>query len=243
MVSCKFAVVCTSFLKNSHSIDEVLGNVSLGFESWVGCVLWWAVQGILQMRLYALYHCSKKLLIFMVSFFLAEIGVMMWILIATNLLSGRQLSNFRTTYLCASDVIPAYAYIWVPCFAFDGILVILAIWAGIQQSRQLSYSRSARFNRPRLIDVLIEGNVIYFISPLITLILLAKHGVSLKVQWIADTLLFKAPVTIMVGCRLILSIREAATSPAHSHSTSNTLVLSTVVFGDRARREEDTHCS
>ncbi|KAL4076399.1 hypothetical protein J3A83DRAFT_4187016 [Scleroderma citrinum] len=66
--------------------------------------------GQYKMRLYALYHCSKKLLIFMVSFFLAEISVMMWILIATNLLSGQTIVEIfsfpgeRTTYLYISDL-------------------------------------------------------------------------------------------------------------------------------------------
>ena len=45
------------------------------------------------MRLYALYNCSKKLLIFMMTFYLGEVGIMMWILIASNILSGRELSD------------------------------------------------------------------------------------------------------------------------------------------------------
>jgi len=72
-----------------------------------------------------------------------------------------------------------------------------------------------------------------------SLVLLVKHSVSLEVQWFADTLLFRAPVTILVGCRLVLSIREAARPP-----DSSTIVLSTVVFGDRPYGGEDsTHCS
>jgi len=83
-------------------------------------------------------------------------------------------------------------------------------------------------------------------SPLVTLVLLVKHSVSLEVQWFADTLLFRAPVTILVGCRLVLSIREAARLPdSRSYGTdSSTIVLSTVVFGDRPYGGEDsTHCS
>ncbi|KIM57298.1 hypothetical protein SCLCIDRAFT_130749 [Scleroderma citrinum Foug A] len=244
-------VVCTISLADSHAINSVSGNITLGLQSWGGCVVWWAVQGILQMRLYALYHCSKKLLVFMTLFYLAEIGVMMWILIASNLLSGRESSGDSSVVSCfnllqkQSLVITAYSYIWVPCLAFDSILAILAIWAGIKQSRQQSHFRSPRLNRPRIIDVLIQGNVIYFLSPLVTLILLVKHNVSLKVQWFADTLLFRAPVTILVGCRLVLSIREATRPPASSYgTTSDTIALSTVIFHDGTYGGEDsTHCS
>jgi len=57
---------------------------------------------------------------------------------------------------------PAYEYVWAPWFSFDAILAVLAVWAGIKQSRQQFNSCSARFNRPWLISVLIQGNVIYF---------------------------------------------------------------------------------
>ena len=104
-------------------------------------------------------------------------------------------------------------------------------------SREMSYTFSGK---PRFFDFF-ERELIVKCSPLITLVLLVKHDLSLKVQWFADTLLFRAPVTIAVGCRLVLSIREAATSPAHSYASSNTMVLSTVVFeGDAQCRGEDT---
>ena len=58
-----------------------------------------------------------------------------------------------------------YEYIWhVPWFSFDAVLAVLAVWAGIKHSIQKSYSRPATFNRPWLINVLIQGNVIYFLG-------------------------------------------------------------------------------
>ena len=64
--------------------------------------------------------------------------------------------------MCIGDTIgPAYEHIWVPCLAFDAILAVLAVWAGIQHSRQ--YPRSPKFGKPRLVDILIQGNVIYFL--------------------------------------------------------------------------------
>ena len=66
--------------------------------------------------------------------------------------------------LCLGYVTPAYnGYIWVPPFVFEAILALLAIWAGIKHSRQQSRSRSARFNKSRLVDSLVHGNVVYFV--------------------------------------------------------------------------------
>jgi len=66
--------------------------------------------------------------------------------------------------LCVGYVTAPYnADIWIPPFVFEAILALLALWAGIKHSRQQSRSQSARFNRPRLVDSLVHGNVIYFV--------------------------------------------------------------------------------
>ena len=140
------------------------------------------------MRLYALYHGSKRLLVYMVTFFVAEVGSVLWILISNSLFSNgtslafslSQVLTFAaetfteniyvTGYyyhdikLCVSNVTPAYSgYLWVPSFTFEAILALLAVWAGIKHSRQQSRPQSARFNMSQLVDSLIHGNVIYFV--------------------------------------------------------------------------------
>ena len=57
--------------------------------------------------------------------------------------------------------------------------------------------------------MLIKWSLTIACSPLVTFVLLLKAGVSREVTWLADTLLFRAPITISAGCRLILSIRQA----------------------------------
>ena len=63
--------------------------------------------------------------------------------------------------LCFAYVAPAP--IWIPPFAFEAILALLAVWASIKYSKQQCSSKSARFNKSRLVDSLVRGNVIYFI--------------------------------------------------------------------------------
>jgi len=66
--------------------------------------------------------------------------------------------------LCFGCTISAYRYkLWGPCLTFDVILAVLAVLAGVKHSRQQSYSRSTWLNKPRLLDVLILGNVVYFL--------------------------------------------------------------------------------
>ena len=66
-------------------------------------LLKWVI-GILQMRVYALYHCSKKLLVFMVIGFVGEVGTMVWMLISSDLSSrGTLLAFFETSSTTNSD--------------------------------------------------------------------------------------------------------------------------------------------
>ncbi|KAL4073667.1 hypothetical protein V8B97DRAFT_1935335 [Scleroderma yunnanense] len=160
-------------------------DVPVNFETWAGAVIWWSVQGnvtpliagnivavILQMRLFALDDCSRKLLVFMVVTFVAEVGTMMWILIEKDLLSigGTAvlhiwLLGYGESDLCVSTVPHVFMFLWYPCLVFEGILCMFAIWAGIKHSRKKSFWG---FNRVRLINILIQGNVVYFFSPLLT---------------------------------------------------------------------------
>jgi len=83
-----------------------------GIEFWASFIIVWTVQGkglntsiqhglaevstvILQMRLYALYHRSTRLLVFMVIFFAAEVGISLWIMVAMSLINNGSSIGFR----------------------------------------------------------------------------------------------------------------------------------------------------
>ena len=72
--------------------------------------------------------------------------------------------SYNEMEMCFNQTISAYTYIWAPWFTFDATLAMLAIWAGIKHSKQQFFSPSARSATPWLINVLIQGNVIYFLG-------------------------------------------------------------------------------
>ena len=123
--------------------------------------------------------------------FAAEVGVTMWILVAHDLLdygSSLTLSRFSLsqtliptteTYsehffltgyydyeveVCYAygNTASGYNHLWVPSLVFDVILAILSLWTAVRYSRQ--HSRPPRLNKPQLVDILIQGNVIYFLG-------------------------------------------------------------------------------
>ena len=76
-------------------------------------------------------------------------------------------------------------------------------------------------------------------SPLVTSILFLKQDVSLEIQWLGDSLLFSAPITIIAGCRLILSLRGMTSH--HLVSGSNPVTISASTVQDEPRRGKDTY--
>ena len=64
------------------------------------------------------------------------------------------------------------------------------------------------------------------------------QGMNSEIEVLTNTLLLDVPIAIPVGCRLILSIREAASS--HHLCPISGPIMSTFVVQDGSRREEDS---
>ena len=63
---------------------------------------------------------------------------------------------------CLGFTTEAHEHLWVPCFVFDTILALLSLLAATWNSKH--YFRLPRLNRPRLVYIIIQGNVIYFLG-------------------------------------------------------------------------------
>ena len=75
-------------------------------------------------------------------------------------------------------------------------------------------------------------------SPLVTFIVCLNVGVSIDNQWLADALFLSAPITTAAGCRLILSVREAASHYHHLPSASNPVSISIFAVQDGPLEED-----
>ncbi|KAI6104748.1 hypothetical protein EDD16DRAFT_1524606 [Pisolithus croceorrhizus] len=155
-------------------------NTFMIVQGWPACFLVWLVQVILQLRLYALYNRSRKVLIFMGSAFLVEILAMTTILIIANLTSGTSNKPVANLYPASRDDIG-----FIP-----------------------------PSNRVFLLDVLVKGNVGYFLVIFFVGVVNAVMWGALSPEWVEVPEGFPHGVAVIAGCRLILHIRNAATPPS-----------------------------
>lgn len=175
-------------------------------------------QVLLQMRVYALYERSKKILAFLIVCFLAELGVMI-----------RMYVNFSSTVVATNEALPGVYFCatpttpeqWLPTsvyptLAFEAILVCLSVWAGYQRSKGHFSVAGLRWSRARLIDILVGGNVLYFLcfALMWAVALIILYVVGL--EWGQAVNAFGGATSVIAGCRLTLHLREAASPSPHS---------------------------
>lgn len=182
------------------------------------CLRWWRwgggsgvftfalAQMILQLRLYALYGKSKKLLIFM--------GGCFFIAIAT---SATLLGFAFVPVVVPSHVIPGVPFctpigdvhlfwtIWIPLLAMEAMLCGLAVYRGISLYRL----HGTTF---RLVEFLVRDSVFYFI-----IIFVVYFTNTLVFVFAAEaiwecTAIFTVAIASTMANRLLLNVREMAHS-------------------------------
>ncbi|KAI6166702.1 hypothetical protein EDD17DRAFT_1545313 [Pisolithus thermaeus] len=95
--------------------------------------------------------------------FVVEIMAMAAILAAANATSGSTNEPIPGLEFCTNTGVTNSFYVfWLPVLCFECILCSLAIWAGVRRSRNNTNPLSVS-NKIRLLDVLIKGNVGYFL--------------------------------------------------------------------------------
>ncbi|KAL4072518.1 hypothetical protein V8B97DRAFT_378178 [Scleroderma yunnanense] len=176
---------------------------------------------MLQMRLYALYKRSNKVLVPLAICFLVEIGVMMRIYI--NFSTTVEVTNqpLPGVYFCGSTSYGRWiSYSVYPTLSFEVVLCSLCVWLGYQRSKDHFSAPGLRWSRARLVDILIGGNVLYFFSFSLTWVVGTVTLFIYGLQWGQAVNAFGAATSIIAGCRLILDLREATSPVVHSTVTS-----------------------
>ncbi|KIJ61106.1 hypothetical protein HYDPIDRAFT_116361 [Hydnomerulius pinastri MD-312] len=207
-------------------MPEIFGKVFIYIQGWPSSIIVWLVQIILQMRIHALYGRKKLLFYLVTAAFVIEIAAMSTILIIGNVLAETTNEPLPGLNVCTDTNTPKifYSY-WLPVIGFEGILCILALYAGFEHSQN-------RFKGPgggRLVDAIIKGNVLYFVFILVACIVNAVMWQTLPYQWLEVPEGFPECVEVIVGCRLLLHLRQTFARTV-KESRGDTYVLSELYF-------------
>ncbi|KAF8348819.1 hypothetical protein F5887DRAFT_1097461 [Amanita rubescens] len=149
-----------------------------------GAISLWSVEIIIQLRIYALYGCSRKIAIFNAALFFCAILAFVGIL--TDLAIGRQKaikSAIRLTLIgCPVVNTPIEWSEWIPATIYEVILFGFALYKYVEV---LDLSRLPAAKKVMILTrVLVNDNILYFFGVTIVLLLnnLEVSGKT-KIPW------------------------------------------------------------
>ncbi|TRM64753.1 hypothetical protein BD626DRAFT_429134 [Schizophyllum amplum] len=167
----------------------------------VGAILLWSVEIIMQLRVYALYRCSKWVAMFNGVLFLASIGGFLYTLITNAMLRHDLIAGAEHLNLPGCPVIHSIHEwpLWLPATIFEVILFLFALAASMRTLVSDRHEYSLR-------RTLIRDNLTWFFGVGVLLVLnqLMVSGVT-GVPWFSYSP-FHAAVGVLTS-RMLLNMR------------------------------------
>lgn len=199
------------FIANENSTNKFFTHDFPAVDMWFSCLAYWFVQIILVLRLYVLYSGSRKVLLAAVSGLAAEAIVMIVCVALLTISADEILLNLGFKVSAFPDVALKIYVNYSAMIACECLLFSLAFAAAVRRHREKLGPLPANWNGvKRLKDILIEGNVLYFLVIMLYSIVYLVISLTLPVEWLLGILSLGASFTILIGCRLILHVRSAA---------------------------------
>ncbi|KAF9041546.1 hypothetical protein BJ165DRAFT_1489694, partial [Panaeolus papilionaceus] len=178
-------------------------------------------EGILQMRIYALYSLNKKVLAVMMIGFAASVLTSSWVLHSVlDKVVATALPIPNGKFCVPGHVSDNFYVFWIPMLAYECLLCGLAFFRGLQTFR----SQGSLFQNGRqLVGILIRDSVLYFV------VITAAYMTCLIIWVTQPTSLLEVPIgfTVAMSCvlanRTMFNVRQVSrtiNSQAHVSQTS-----------------------
>ncbi|KAH7922530.1 hypothetical protein BV22DRAFT_1037361 [Leucogyrophana mollusca] len=222
-----------AYLNLSPSLEFC--NIFIYLQGWPISAIGWCMQIILQLRVYALYNRSNRVLIFTILCYIAEIA-------STAVFMGRPSTDVVVMNevlpgvgLCTTSSVPSsFDDFWYPVMLFEGILCALALWAGITHIRELrglgSEGAIQGFRPGRVIEVFVRDNVFYFVCTSVICSVNVAVWQTLGENWFEIPAGFTFVAEVIMGCRLVLRMRESCYRPLGASVDLEDCSIGTIEF-------------
>lgn len=174
-----------------------------------------SVQSILQLRVYALYGRSRRMLIFLVCCCTVEIAIMA-ILVGVTMRKISHLPVVSTPTGCYySGIFSLSALFWIPILIFEPILCLLILWKAWGEEIMYRFGLGLRefdgrpkaTSTPRMVKLIARDSLMYFLAIfvelLINTIIWAKFN-----RYINIVMPWSCALPSIFGSRLLLNMRE-----------------------------------
>jgi len=217
------AVIFNNYGFFSSDISDTFCLQFLHWQGWTALLACMLAEGILQMRLYALFALNKKILVLLLSFFILSTATSGWIMgTVLSSITAKAISIPTGGKFCVPSGVPKHFYMfWIPLLAYECILCALALIKGFQTFR----NRGSLFQNGRhLVAILVRDSLLYFF------VICATYLTILLVWLLAPTSLLEVPVgfSVAMSCvlanRVVLNVREISREEIPEFSSQKPIV-------------------
>ncbi|KAF9225349.1 hypothetical protein BS17DRAFT_879409 [Gyrodon lividus] len=193
--------------------NDLVCSSPLDFRAWGTLAYSWATQAIMQLRVYAMYKRSKRILALLLTFFLCEIAAIAFIIWqAIGPRSPLTVINdfFPDKHYCAfSGVNQNFTYLFIPFLCFESLLFFLAARVFVQNIRHDDEGTDK--NGPRVnsfMSILVRDSLFYFFVNLAACAIVMGLWQNITALYANICVPFVMFLEILVGTRLVLDFRE-----------------------------------
>jgi len=200
------ASIFNNYALFAHTLTDTFCLRFFRWQGWTGLISCLLAEGILQIRLYALYSLDKKILALMLTSFVLCSASSAYVM--GTVLSSITASAFPVPggKFCVPQGVPTHFYaFWIPMLSFETLLCILAVVRAVQMYQP---SRSLFHSGRQLVAVLVRDSLMYF------LVIFATYLTCLLVWTLARVSLLGVPIgfSVAMSCvlanRVVLNVRE-----------------------------------
>ncbi|KAJ7463300.1 hypothetical protein FB451DRAFT_1266100 [Mycena latifolia] len=172
-----------------------------------GAVLLWSVEIVMQLRVYALYRCSKRIAALNLILFGGSIASFLWIMLFNHAKRAAEIASVIHLPLpgCPSVHQGIEWALWVPATIYEGILFSFALFKTSQSTLRILRTDSQQ----PIFSLLLRDNIAYFFGIAALLVFNNLMVVNLThIPWFSYGP-FHAAVGIMTT-RMLINLRKAA---------------------------------
>ncbi|KAI1793631.1 hypothetical protein LXA43DRAFT_1121702 [Ganoderma leucocontextum] len=194
--------------------------IYLAIDDFVIVVSTFAVQVILQLRVYALYQKSSRVRLFLICGCLLEVAVMA-IFIGITLANIKRLPVISTPTGCYyTGIFSISAIFWLPALVYEPVLCLMVLWEAREEDwldrfwrvRTTTPDSDKEIRSGRLVKAFARDSLIYFVGVFIELVVNTviwshyNRYINIVVPW-------AGALPSILGSRLFLRMREAILFP------------------------------
>ncbi|KAL5489913.1 hypothetical protein ACEPAI_4745 [Sanghuangporus weigelae] len=212
-------IIATLAIGHWLTRDYSTGRVWIRFQWIAGSLIGLMAHLTLELRLYAMFNKSKRILILLVVGTMAVVGCMFGLLIEILQEEEVEFINFGQApelHMCVKTNVPYLVrFFWIPILAGEAILVSLAVYKGIQTQAQLPHRNEWWSERAPygFLRFLVRDSVLFFL-------MVSAPFLATELVWvIAGSDYIEVPVGFAIASssiwsqRLLLNIRKHRQGP------------------------------